>query len=302
MARSGYQVSSSGSVSTTAASVAWGPDFGESADNNTRSIGVNLAFPSIALEHSKTVRTQLTMPSLDLQHSKSIGVDLTGTVSGAPFWQSVRTAVVPSSTSINVFKPTGTVEGDLLVAFVGIYTAVGVGDVNTPSGWNSIRTDTVTNNRVRSFYKTATASEPASYTFTFTATQDRASAEAHRINATHATTPIDAHAGATVTAADLDPDPSAPAVTTVSSNCLVLAYLYHDHGVLNNTHTAPANHVERTDFETAGAVSIHASTSATRVFATAGSQAAVEFNCTEATGTDGVMQRVAIAPGVLTIA
>jgi hypothetical protein len=81
----------------------------------------------------------------------------------------------------------------------------------------------------------------------------------------------------------------------------VIAFLFHDHAALSQSHTAPASHVERTDFESATTV-IKGSTSDTRVFAAIGATGTATHDCTETVATDGIMQRVAVAAGDLVIA
>lgn len=497
--------------------VAWGPDFGEAngSDDVTWRVGVNMDLDSIALENTRTVGVSQTFDALALENTRTVGVHLSGEVSGAPFWQSVATAVHTSAGSdITVSKPSGVVPGNLMLALIGTSAAVGSPDINTPSGWTLIRHDTVgaVVAHATSFYKIAvgttpdtsgnsrhatligtilpqlvsspfsgggnvlrfegvdrddntsglsreptdlgaatadgtmeveceiwptrsgtaevyiakwngatstrnyilfkdasdklnfgvrssggvdvtavgttsltvgqawtvkgrwtgtvlevyvngvtegttpaitalqapdgvtnltigrslqtgggapfpfegymrnakvtiggtvrglwamssvTDTEPSSYTFTFTASADQATAEIHRIIGTDYAQPINVSAGATGLATGLDPDPSAPAVTTTVTNTLIFAWLFHSHLLLTQSHTAPASHEERTDLESNVLGTIYGSTSATRIFAATGSQAAVEFNCTETVATDFITQRIAIAPGPVLIA
>lgn len=114
--------------------------------------------------------------------------------------------------------------------------------------------------------------------------------------------PIDAAASATLSGASLDPDPDTPSVTTTVDNCLVFSYIYHDHGILSQSHTPPSGHIETTDFQSTPVGDISASNSAWRVYATPGATGTAEHNCTETVATDAVMMRIAIAPGPLVIA
>lgn len=69
-----------------------------------------------------------------------------------------------TSSSVIVNKPTGTVEGDLMIAFI---MAGSSGVTPTyPSGWTQSILDTTGNNSGAVAYKVAGASEGASYTFT----------------------------------------------------------------------------------------------------------------------------------------
>jgi len=309
------QAGGGGGAPPTVGNVAIGPDFGEGAgsDGVTARVGAHLTMPTLALEAQKTVGVHLTMPTLSMVTQKTVGAHLSGTALGAPFWQSESHAAAVNAVSVVVSKPTGTVAGDLLVAFGGATDSVGNFNVLIPTGWTEIRLDTldinedtsVTNTSLRSMYRVTDGTEGATFTFTTNGTElnpaDHITVEIHRINGQHATTPIDANTGATLLASSLDPDPSAPAITTIATNCLVFAVLFHSHLALTQTHSPPASHVERTDFEATDAT-IFASTTATRIFAATGSQAAVEFNCTETVATDAIMQRIAIAPGTLTLA
>lgn len=81
-----------------------------------------------------------------------------------------------------VVKPTGTAEGDMLVAFVA-YSADDPETFGTPVGWTLIQEGSDADGQgMASFYKIAGASEPADYTFTIsTATNERMSACVIRI-------------------------------------------------------------------------------------------------------------------------
>lgn len=277
----------------------------EVAMDGERKIGVTASLPEVAMDGERKIGVTTSLPEVAMANERKVGVSVSGTASGAPFWQSeAHTALAADATEIVVSKPAGTVEGDLMVAFFGM-SAVGGVDINTLAGWTFIRTDVVgaaNANRVRSFWKIAGAAEPASYTWTYISPPcEQGTGEIHRIIGTHATTPINVHNGATVLVADLDPDPSAPGVITTVTNCLVMAYLYHDHGAVLQSHTAPASHTERSDYESTN-VSKRGATMAEKIFANAAATGTAEFNCTEAAGTDGIMQRIAIAPGVATLA
>lgn len=75
---------------------------------------------------------------------------------------------IGSSTTIILSKPTGTVEGDVIVAALNFG---GMATVTPPANWNLIRrvdNDDSTNDvSLAVYYKIATGSEPTSYTFTF---------------------------------------------------------------------------------------------------------------------------------------
>jgi hypothetical protein len=268
----------------------------------TDDVGCHISQPALALVgNADNVGCQITAPAMALAHMKTVGGHISGTALGAPFWQAVTTAN-PSgdANNITINVPAGTSDGDLLLLIVGTNSGADDPNINTPAGWNLIQHTDVIMINLASFWRIA-SSEPASYNVTFANLATRRLAEMHRIIGTHPTTPLDASSEDFLEPTTLDPDPSAPAVTTVADNCLVFAVLLHEHLLLSNTHTPPPNHVERTDIEDPDQNKTSL-TSATRVFATPGNQAAVEFNCTETVATAACMQRISIAPGTLTLA
>lgn len=296
--------SGGGGTVPTFGNVAWGPDFGEAAGNDGVSFGAgaSMAFTAAAVFNTKTVGATITMPALAVAGSASAGAHLSGSVLGAPFWQSVTT-----STTLTCNIPASVAVGDLLVAFVGTsaLTAAGLQGINVPTGWTDIRLvqvlGTVASLGARAMYRIADGTEGASVTFVATGSPTATLSEIHRVNGTHATTPANVSASATLLAAALVTDPVSPTVTTTAANCLVFAYLNHYHAATSSTHTAPASHTERTDFQVTGATNTGA-TSDTRVFASAAATGTATHDCTETVATDAVMLRVAIAPGALVIA
>ena len=72
------------------------------------------------------------------------------------------------ATSLNLAKPTGAQLGDVLIAQIAINSSGTV--ITAPSGWHLIlTTQSSTSFEEVTFYKAATASEPASYTWNFAA-------------------------------------------------------------------------------------------------------------------------------------
>lgn len=280
-----------------AAIVEWGPNFGEDQELEV-GVSVNLG-GTVELETQLTVGVDIEF-SVGVLGSLSVGTHLSGSIIGAPFWQSVATAT-SATASITITKPAGTVDGDLLVAFIACDTVLSAPDINTLAGWTLIRHDTISNQHARSFWKIASG-EPADYTFTFTAAPNVSTGSIHRINATDAITPINAHAGGTLAAAMLDPDPDVTSVVTTVPNCLVLAWNSHDHALLSQTHTPGPSHIERADFQHITASIVLGSHVQTRVFAAAAATGTIVSDCTEVTATDACLQRVAIAPGSLIVA
>lgn len=300
-----------GGVSPIIAVVEWGPDFGESSDNNTFTVGAHVDMPQIELVGNLNCGCNVAFTNLSVDYTgPTVGAHLSGEVLAAPFWQSVETDTA-TATPITVNKPASVAAGDLLIALIGI-TVTGPAatpSVTTPAGWTSIRATTVNGaantTHGNSFYRIADGTEGANFSFTFAAgggTVSRVTGEIHRLIAADTTTPINVSADATLLGSALNPDPVSPSVTTTSINCLVFAWLVHDHLALSQTHTEPASHTETTDFQATNTGNIVSSTTDWRVFASAGATGTATHNCTETASTDAIMQRIAITPGTLIIA
>lgn len=300
-----------GGVTPIIGVVEWGPDFGESSDNNTFTVGCNVTMPQIELIGNLNCGCNVAFTDLAVDYTgPTVGAHLSGEVLGAPFWQSVQTNTATAS-PISVNKPASVAVGDLMVALIGITctgpTATPV--VTPPAGWTLIL-DTTINGAANtthgsSYYRIADGTEGSSFNFSYTlgtGTTERVTGEIHRIIGTHATTPINVSAEATLLGTALTPDPVSPAVTTTAINCLVFAWLVHDHLALSQTHTEPASHIETTDFQATNTGNIVSSTTDWRVFATAASTGTATHNCSETVATDAVLQRIAISPGTLIIA
>lgn len=287
------------------ARVAWGPDFGEDngADGVTRRIGVSATIPTIAIQNTKTIGVNLAMPTIELSSIDSIGVHLSGTAIGAPFWQSVSTNV-GVATSLTVNKPTGTQIGDLLLAYLACWNPTTPPTINVLTGWTDCGlgqvqfAGTAAAMTARCIYRVADGTEGTSFTFGGQISE----AQINRISSVSATTPINAVASATLAASALITDPVSPSLTTTAPNCLVFAFLSHYHAATSQTHTAPASHIERTDFESNNSSLLGGQTSDTRVFAASAAVGTATHDCTETAATDAIMMRVAIAPGVLILA
>ncbi len=134
------------------------------------------------------------------------------------------------SASLAVPKPTGIQSGDVLLAQVAVHSATTA--ITPPSGWHLIRslhTDALLEQAT--FYKAATASEPASYTWSFGTSQPASGAVVSLVgvNTAH---PIDASSGkysiSTATA-------SFTQVTTTTPNDLLVAFV----SVAGNTAITP---------------------------------------------------------------
>lgn len=137
-------------------------------------------------------------------------------------------------------KPPGTVEGDLLVAFVGKDTSTGSW-ASAPAGWTEeigiFASSTLINFAV--YWKIAGASEPANYTWTYSTTTGSVFAGGIlRISGAHATAPIHKKGN---TAGGATRSAICPAVSTTVVDCLILRLMLADDNSYTNNNT-PAGH------------------------------------------------------------
>jgi hypothetical protein len=120
------------------------------------------------------------------------------------------------ASTLTLTPPTGTASGDVLVATLAI---AGTGTVTAPSGWTAVQNITSgTVMRHASWYRVATASEPASYAWALGSSRAAAGGIcAYR--GVNGSVPIDASATATGTSGNA----TTPAVTTSSAGDLAIA-------------------------------------------------------------------------------
>lgn len=88
-----------------------------------------------------------------------------------PVIESVSTAVADATNAITVTKPSGTVDGDLLLAMVFTYEGTGGSTPSLESGWTNVGTGLFSFNAYRVMYRVA-SSEGANYTFDVPTTVD----------------------------------------------------------------------------------------------------------------------------------
>jgi len=120
------------------------------------------------------------------------------------------------TTSLAIAKPTGVLEGDVMIATVA---AKETGTVTAPSGWTAILNLTQgTALRQVTYFKVATATEPSSYSWSL-GTSRAASGGIADYSGVNSTVPIDASASATGTSGSA----AIPSATTSAPNDLVLA-------------------------------------------------------------------------------
>ncbi len=129
-------------------------------------------------------------------------------------------------TSIVLNKPSGTVDGDLLIILAGNDIADSATDqfdaTSDPSGWTFVKEDgdATSDNHVAMFWKIA-SSEGSTFTITALSSQDYWGA-CLRISGAHATTPIGV-TGSSLSQTHTNPN-NIPEITTINDNSLVIAF------------------------------------------------------------------------------
>jgi hypothetical protein len=183
----------------------------------------------------------LVKSTLDVQHTTDAYVRV------GPIWQSTEESS-PSGvqTQITITKPTGTAQGDGLIA--GINTiwidefVIDWPTITPPSGWTLVRVDHFSrdtgvdyeNVQQVIFEKVAGASEPANYTFTFS-TSNFTRGTISRLTEVSVSPIVDAHSGATLSV-------TAPSITTLGPNRTLLFMQSND---LNTVEGPPSGMTER---------------------------------------------------------
>ncbi len=182
---------------------------------------------------SITVRDGATVDATDI---------LTWTVTDAtpgasPVFKSASYATNNAiATTLVVPRPATFATGDLLLASIAIR---GSSTISPPAGWTVIRNDlNGTNLRQVTWWKVATASEPATYTFTFSAGR-LSSGAIHAYGGVHPTNPIDVSSGS-INASSTSL--TATGVTTTVANDRLVAFYSM---TTNATVTPPAGMTER---------------------------------------------------------
>lgn len=263
---------------------------------NTKTIGANADFLDLALENTKTVGIDMS-GDLALANTKTAGTHLSGTVLGAPFWQSSNTTSGTGiiSGTMSIPPPSGIQDGDLLVAFVTV-SGAGGNFTSAPSGW-TLQQDIAVNPFSRCYTKVA-SSESGNYDWGLAATATfNYVGGIHRINGVDPTTPVNVSGKNNGSAAD----PIANGVTTTVVNCLVLAGVAQNSATVAVTFTPPTGWDERWDLS-GGIVQPVSQTSATNEFAAAGATGNQTYNSSALVASNYSCITIAIAPGPLTIA
>ena len=217
----------------------------------------------------------------------------TATAGGAPLTVGVQGCPVSDvgrnlGDIVEHHEAVGVVTGDVMIAALTMNSAATTLTVTAPAGWVSIRGsrhDTA-NMRTRTYYKVATASEPASYSFTYSAAVQTAGAIAAYTNVDTAS-PVN---GSFDGVSPLGTNQTSPTMNTTVPNTRVVRVWS---AKVNATYIPPANVTERGDVTTTGTgpVSIALGDSALAAAGATGTSAAVS----SAAG-DGLHQVIALNP------
>jgi hypothetical protein len=148
-------------------------------------------------------------------------------------------------------KPTGTVDGDLMVGF--FYTGDGfystVADLTPPAGWTTVNELLTGNAPIIGIYYKVASSEGASYTWTCNDGSNRGLAIVTVTTGTYDTgTPIGTTSGVDYSRATANASAllAAPTITPAVDECLGIAFFVTSGD--SNTYTQPTGWTERTEF------------------------------------------------------
>lgn len=189
-------------------------------------------------------------------------------------------ASTATSGSATCNKPTGTVDGDLLVAFA---SDASVAAISSPAGWTEI----IETGGMTVAWKIA-ASEGSSYTFT-----NAECVVIHRITGSNTSAPIDVHGNAHAGVAN-PKHATAPSVTTTVADCLLLYGADHKGSGSSFTSTPPTGYTELSEIYGPSKQTL---TTAYKTLTAAGATGAASGLWTEGDGTNRTSVHVAIAPG-----
>lgn len=151
---------------------------------------------------------------------------------GIAFRASATSANENPAKTIAANKPAGTVANDLMVGTVLVRGAVGeerkTSTVSAPTGWTLIRRDDYSKDGVLggvssmlSYYRVATASEPASFTWMFDA-ERLAVASIVSYSGVSTSSPLDAHGGQPSASDAHATTITAPSIMTTTRNAIVI--------------------------------------------------------------------------------
>jgi len=266
-----------------------------------QSIGVQSQFSTFALVRSQNIGVQAALPALTLSRNQSVGVQSTGSVLGAPFFKTVTAFGSTAAAASHVVNtPTGTVDGDFLLAIVGASAIFDPGVINAPTGWTQIGTQITTNGsslvfRYAAFWKFASGEGT---TLTFTSSAGNKIITVMRIVGVDSTTPVNVSDTATGSAVS----PVAPSITTTVVNCMKVCACVQQNATAVS-YTPPANYDERADLNASNlGVNNQSGETATRVQAATGASGTATMTSTQLLASAYIAAHIAIAPATLILA
>lgn len=161
----------------------------------------------------------------------------------APSYQSFAEAKVPTAQStITIDKPTGTVENDLLVAFISQGFANENNPMTPPGGWTELFSGLYGGCQMGCFYKVAGDSEPSDYTFTHEQWSQRAYGFIIRVSDVNTSSPINIYDDNWGEHIYGNPWARCPNVTTTKDECLILRLFAADYIYITEDGGYPAEH------------------------------------------------------------
>ena len=137
--------------------------------------------------------------------------------------------IAASGSSLTLSVPSGTASGNVMIASVTIRPSTST--VTSPAGWTLIRSTTQSSGdtgRLYTYWRAATAAEPASHTWTFSGTHTGAVGGITSFSGVDTATPVDIESGAATASSTTH---SAPTVTTAyAPDMLVTTHAYFSSG------------------------------------------------------------------------
>lgn len=189
-------------------------------------------------------------------------------------------------TSLQVTKPTGTVDGD--VVLLSLITRGSPGTVTVPAGFTLVE-ETGAGSAFITTYAKRASSDGANYTVSWV-TSLRSALLAMRVSAASLPNPAVANG----TAASVT-DPVAPSITTTSADNLLVGIACID-GATTATFTPPTGYTEREDGNNADATFSLSWSVASKLQAAVGASGTATFDSTATLATDTAAQHVAVPP------
>lgn len=209
----------------------------------------------------------------------------------AATFRAAAQAGINGSGTLVINKPTGTVDGDVMVAVIGARGTTSGLSCTPPAGWTLIlQQDRATTGRLYTYWKAA-SSEGASYTFTIAGSTTQHTGGIIAISGANTTAPIDASASDNPGASSSSH--VCPSVTTTQADTLVVRAAMMAVAGTTGSYTW-ASATERFDVTaTDGTTACQVTTAATEAFPTAG--ATGTRTATASTNTSTATASIAIA-------